>query len=94
MENSCQKINSILLVDSSLTLKIIKPYLKKLNQKIISLDYQSHRLLLQHKVIHEISDSYISEKELDKIQNLSYQFVKWYENPEISELIKYDEINT
>ena len=88
MQNPCQEI---ILFDSSATLQDLKSILK--NQKIITFDFESHQLLLDNKITHDISEDYVKEKNFDEIQKLSYDLSRWYENPSISEKITYDELN-
>lgn len=88
MQNPCQEI---ILFDSSATLQDLKSILK--NQKIITFDFESHQLLLDNKITHDISEDYVKEKNFDAIQKLSYDLSRWYENPSISEKITHDELN-
>ena len=55
--------SEIILFDSSATLQDIQSILK--NQKIITFDYESHKLLLENGISHEISEDYVEEKILN-----------------------------
>ena len=88
MQNPCQEI---ILFDSSATLQDIKSILK--NQKIITFDFESHQLLSENNIIHEISEDFLEEKNFDEIDRLSYDLSKWYEHTLIAEKITYDGLN-
>ena len=83
--------SEIILFDSSATLQDIKSIIK--NQKIITFDYESHKLLLENNISHEISEYYLEEKFFKKIEKLSYELTKWYDDISISERITYDGLN-
>ena len=86
--NDCSEI---ILFDSSATLHDIKSIIK--NQKIITFDYESHKLLLENSIPHEISEDYLKENFFKKIEKLSYELTKWYDDILISEKIMYDGLN-
>lgn len=85
--------NTILLFDSSMNLRDVFPIIKEKNPKIITFDYNSHKLFEEKNIQHEISDNYISSDDLDYIQKKSYYFAYWFDKPEISDFVQYDEIN-
>jgi hypothetical protein len=80
----------ILLVDYTISLEIIKKIHVPFS-KIITLDFESHKILKSNNINHEISDDYITKNILDEIQNKCYEFSHWYNNFE--NLIQYHEIN-
>lgn len=85
----------IILVDSSASLHIVKQLLDNNSYaKVISFDYESHKALSRNNISHEISDNYLTEEDLQKIQKESYNLAKWYENREICKLLEYENINT
>ncbi|WP_428324966.1 hypothetical protein [Nitrosopumilus sp.] len=63
------------------------------SQIIISLDFPSHEKLESKNIRHIISDNFISDDEIKKLQISSYEFVRWYENNIIKNLITYKNIN-
>ena len=70
---------SILFVDSSTSIDdVIKIKNKISNIQIFSFDYISHKLLIKNNINHEISDKFLSENDLNIIQQKSYQFAEWY----------------
>jgi len=87
------KLDYVVLCDSSSQLEEIDQIIDKYNPKIITFDDDSHNFLLKKNIDHELSDDYLNNDDLDYIQDLSYQFSKWYAKSEISKLIEYEEIN-
>ena len=76
---------SILFVDSSTSIDDIIEIKNKIsNIQIFSFDYISHKLLIKNNINHEISDKFLSENDLNIIQQKSYQFAEWYKIPEIN----------
>lgn len=79
MNETKNKQESILFVDSSISIdKIINIKKTIPNIQIFTFDYTSHKLLIQHKISHEISDNFLPENNLDLIQEQSYRFAEWY----------------
>jgi hypothetical protein len=97
LDQNNMKINTtldyVILCDSSSQLEEINQIIDKYNPKIITFDIDSHNFFLKKNIEHELSDNYLNDKDLDYIQDLSYQFSKWYAESEISPLIEYEEIN-
>ena len=88
MSNSSTQI---FLIDSTID---TDQFLKSNNNfKIITFDYPIHRLLLQNKINHEVSDQYISKSDLDYILKHSMIYARWYLLPEIKEIISFKDIN-
>ena len=83
---------NIALIDSSTD---IESFLKnsKSYSKIITMDYETDKILSSKNITHEISDDFVDYNELEKIQKKSYQFSKWYELDEIKNIISYNGIN-
>jgi hypothetical protein len=84
---------NIILFDSSCNLENLKKLTNKQSCIIISFDYNSHKLLLENNIKHEISDNFINENDLSEIQNRSYYFANWCNDVSISNIIQYEEIN-
>ena len=63
------------------------------NTKIITLDFESHFLLLRKNIEHETSDKYIDEEQIIKIQEESYRLSSWYLENKINPILEYDGIN-
>jgi hypothetical protein len=83
-------IKTILLFDSTLDIKEIQNHQF---YEIITFDYDSHILLLKNKIPHKISDNFIPLKLLNKFENKMYDFTKWYEINDFSQIIIIDGIN-
>lgn len=87
-----EKISRIVLFDSSSNITDLQK-IPSDTSKIISFDYESHVLLEQNGVVHEISDHYMTRDELVNIQNNCYRFAKWFEDDELVKLLDYEGIN-
>ncbi len=87
------KPDSIILFDSSSSLDELKKFTQKGKPTIITFDYESHMLLSQNNISHEISDSYIDENDLQTIQKQSYHFAEWFREQPINSLVDYEGIN-
>ena len=86
------KTNQILLIDSSITLTKIND-LKSHTKKIITFDLISHRLLTENGIEHDISENYISSKELELIDPSCLKFCQWYNQNHGNELLSYESVN-
>ena len=83
----------IILVDSSLDFSKFMEILKDKDNKVITFDYNSHKLLTKEKIEHSISDTYVDNTELRKIQSESIKFSNWYKQNNINKILSYDGIN-
>ena len=92
MEKLKNNFEKILLVDSSFDIRSLKN-MKNEYSKIISFDYQSHNLLIENNITHEISDNYITKMDLQTIQKKSYELSKWSMQKEINSFVEYEGIN-
>jgi hypothetical protein len=91
--NDSKSDDSILLVDSSFVLsELKKEYLNK-SFLIVSFDYKSHKQLDKNQIPHICSDEFLSEDDIDKIQQYAYQLIYWYNESKIKNLIEYETIN-
>ena len=84
------KNSVIMLVDSTIDLPMLK---SKRGTKIITFDFKSHKFLTDNKIIHQISDEYITNKELNYIQKFSYQISRWHEDKDIKKIFSYEGVN-
>lgn len=87
------KPDFVILFDSSSSLDELKKFIQKDKSMIITFDYESHILLSQNNISHEISDLYINENDLQAIQKQSYHFAEWFKEQPISSLVDYEGIN-
>jgi len=84
----------IVLVDSSTNIKDIKNLIKKkTSSRIITFDYKSHKILIQNKIQHEISDNYILKEDLEIIQKNCYRFSKWAKLAPFKKSLEYQGFN-
>ena len=94
MNKKNNPLNLILFVDSSVDFDdIIKIKNDNSNIQIFTFDYISHQLLIKNNVPHKISDTFLSESNLDLIQEKSYQFAEWYKIPEINNYQNFENID-
>lgn len=91
-QNGKSNLDKILLIDSSFEVDYLKDKESQYS-KIITFDFDSHKILSDLKISHEISDSYLTKYELDQIQKETYRLSKWNRQKEISGLLDYDGIN-
>ena len=88
-----QSPECIVLYDDISNIEGLKQIISKHNPKIITFSLESHNYLLENNIVHQISDDYLNNDELDYIQDTVYGFSNWYKESEISYLIEYDGIN-
>jgi len=81
---------TLLLIDKTISFKTFKQINHQFS-KIITLDYESHKIMKSNGIDHETSDDYITKKIVDEIENGCYEFLHWYEHKE--NLIQYHGIN-
>ena len=90
--SSLQKEQNIVLFESSTNLKNIEKFISKNNSLIITFDYKSHEILTLRRIPHEVSDSFLDEKDIHFLQQETYKLTKWFET-KISNSITYENIN-
>jgi len=61
--------------------------------KIISFDYDTHKILNDKKIKHEVSDKYLSKEDLRTIQKTAYSVSEWFNSDIISKYIYYNGVN-
>ncbi len=88
-----QNKKSIIFLDSPFSLNEIKKLIQNNDYKIITFDYNSHKILLDNKIEHKISDEYLTDSELQNIQKNSYSFAQWFNESSISGSLLYDTVN-
>ena len=84
---------TITLFDSSSKVEELREIIKQKNIIIITFDYESHKILSENKIAHELSDNYLNEDDLQTIQRDSYKLARWYEEPVIANSVIYEGIN-
>ena len=83
----------VILFDSISDLDDLVEMSSKNISTIISFDYDTHKILKDKKINHEISDNYLSKKDLRIIQKTAYSVSEWFNSDIISKYIYYDGIN-
>jgi len=85
---------NLVLIDNSLD--FLKCNLEKIsdNTKIVTLDLESHNQLNDLKITHEKIETYLTQADRDFIDKNSLKIsLEWHKNPNISKLLKFDELN-
>ena len=82
------------LLDSQTSVQVIDEITDNdQSKKIISLDYDSHELLTNKKIIHQKSDDFLKEDEIQKIQQQDFKFAEWYDQSPANQFLSYKGIN-
>ena len=84
---------SIILFDSVSDYDDLDEIASKNKSKIISFNYDTHKILKDKKFHHEISDNYLSKKDLRTIQKTAYSISEWFNADVISKYIYYNGVN-
>ena len=84
---------SIILFDSVSDYDDLDETVSKNKSKIISFNYDTHKILKDKKIHHEISDNYLSKKDLRTIQKTAYSISEWFNADVISKYIYYNGVN-
>ena len=84
---------SIILFDSVSDYDDLDEIASKNKSKIISFNYDTHKILKDKKIHHEISDNYLSKKDLRTIQKTAYSVSEWFNADAISKYIYYNGVN-
>ena len=93
MENMDKNSESIILFDSISDLDDLDKISSKHTSKIISFDYDTHKILKDKKINHETSDRHLSKNDLKIIQKTAYSISEWYSSDVISKDISYKGVN-
>ena len=83
----------IILFDSVSDFEDLKKFISKKKPKIISFNYETHKILKDKKIDHEISDRYLSKGDLRTIQKTAYSISEWFNADIISKYIYYKKVN-
>lgn len=87
------KPDTVVLFDSSCDVEELKKLILEVKSVVITFDYESHMLLLNNDISHEISDSYLNENDLQTIQKHSYHFAEWFKEQPVMNLLHYENVN-
>ena len=96
MEKVLKNSNSknIIIFDSSYSFETLKKIMENDESVIVSFDYDSHKILSDNGIKHQISDDFLSTEDLWYIWRKSFSLSQWYESSEIPETLEYKGINT
>ena len=96
MEKVLKNSNSknIIIFDSSYSFETLKKIMENDESVIVSFDYDSHKILSDNGIKHQISDDFLSIADLWYIWRKSFSLSQWYESSEIPETLEYKGINT
>ena len=83
--------NLIILFDSNFSISKLKKFNK--NSTVITLDFNSHKILSKNNIEHITSDSFLKTENYLEIWKKSFLFSKWYENSSIANILEYKNIN-
>ena len=78
--------NLIILFDSNFSISKLKKFNK--NSTVITLDFNSHKILSKNNIEHITSDSFLKTENYLEIWKKSFLFSKWYENSSITNIKK------
>jgi hypothetical protein len=81
--------DNVFLIDSIKNFENLD-FSKYSEPKIITFNYIIHKELEKRGISHKISDSYLSDEELESIQENSYKFSKWFENKNFNQYLEYE----
>lgn len=85
---------TLFLIDSKYPINELPNQIKnEKNALIISFDFETHKKLTDLGFEHKISDTFLTENEIDDAQHNAYLFAKWYENPEFKQHLLYENVN-
>jgi hypothetical protein len=89
-----QSSNSVLiLLESPFDLLELKKIILEKKHKIITFDYDSHKILTKEKIDHEISDNFLIENDLKTISKNSKIYASWAKNLTVAEILNYEGVN-
>ena len=83
----------VVLFDSTSDFDDLVETISNSKSKIISFDYDTHRILKDKKINHEISDNYLSKKDLRIIQKTAYSISEWFNADIILKDVSYKGVN-
>lgn len=84
----------IILVEGKEDVDILKNQINNSESKIISFDFESHKILEKLKINHSLVEEYFSEKDEELIDNKTVELTtNWFLHPEIKEFLTFKKIN-
>jgi hypothetical protein len=87
-------MKEIILVEGKIDFNIIQKKIFENKSLVVSFDFNSHKILKQNKIKHELVEDYFSEKDKMEIDNFSLKIgTTWYKDKKITQYLEYDKIN-
>ena len=87
-------VNNIVLVSNKEDFKKIpKSLMKDVNTKIFALNIQSHKILIENNISHEIADKIIEYSERLEVFDFSVRIVNWFKHEKLMKLFNFQGIN-
>ena len=83
----------VILFDSTSDFDDLDETISNSKSKIISFDYNTHKILSDKKINHEVSDRYLSKEDLRTIQKTAYSISEWFNADIVSKYIHYKKVN-
>ena len=83
----------VVLFDSTSDFDDLDETISNSKSKIISFDYNTHKILIDKKINHEVSDRYLSKEDLRTIQKTAYSISEWFNADIVSKYIHYKKVN-
>ena len=83
----------IILFDSVSDFEDLKKIISKKKPKIISINYETHKILKDKKIDHEISDNYLTKNDLRNIQNTAFSVSAWFDTDMTKKNLSYSGVN-
>jgi len=85
-------VKKLVLVESKEDVEDLKQEMK--DSKIISFDFESHKLLKNYGINHTLVEEYLSKNDEELLDNKTVELTTgWYQHPEIKELLNFNKIN-
>ena len=85
--------NTILIVDSSLDLSQVQPYLDDDSTKVIAADYTTHKKFKKMNLEFTDLDDYLSSDERNELYDLANKLINWNDQIETKKEFKINNIN-
>ena len=85
-------VKKLIFIDSTFDLSNNLDTINKKENKIITFDYNIHKKLNEKNIEHSISEMYIDDLKLKKIQLESIKLSNWYKNQDIRKILSYNDI--
>lgn len=87
-------IEKIVLVEGKEDVEDLRKKIQDSKTKIISFDFESHKLLKNYGLKHTFVEEYLSKNDEELIDNKTVELtIGWYLHPEIKKLLNFNKIN-